>query len=93
MKKWKLMMAAGLLAPAMLMPVCREMDDGGSKEYASLLYSVTLRRAMTEQNGQEGVLAGIEIRVLGILVYDDVSFVPNGQRNAYRYCEGQEFIV
>ena len=82
MKKRRLRLAAWLLFLAMLIPVCREMDDGGSKEDESLRDSIALRRSMTERNGREGFLAGTEIRVLGILIYDDVSFVSPGQLSA-----------
>lgn len=78
MKKRRTVMIAALTALLLLLPVCREIDDGGSKEYASLLYHVVLRHTMTRQDGLDGYLAGTEVRVLGIRVYNDVCFIPSG---------------
>lgn len=77
MKKRQTVIAAALIALILLLPVCREMDDGGSREYAAVLYRVTLRHTMTRQEGTEGYLTGTEIRILGITVYDSVCFVPS----------------
>ena len=74
-KRW----VAAAAALILLLPVCREMDDGGSKEYTSVLYRVTLRHAMTRQEGTDGYLTGTEVCILGITVYDDVLFIPSGR--------------
>ena len=79
MKKRRTVMIAALTALLLLLPVCRELDDGGSKEYASLLYRVVLRHTMTRQEGTDGYLTGTEVRIFGIAVYDDVRFVPSEQ--------------
>jgi hypothetical protein len=71
--------AAALIALMLLLPVYREIDDGGSKEYAALLYRVTLRHTMTRQEGTDGYLKGTEVRIFGITVYDDVCFMPSGR--------------
>ena len=79
MKRKLTAIVAALIALMLLLPVYREIDDGGSKEYASLFYRVVLRHTMTRQEGTDGYLTGTEVRLLGITVYDDVRFVPSEQ--------------
>ena len=79
MKRKLTAIVAALIALMLLLPVYSEIDDGGSKEYASLLYRVVLRHTMTRQEGADGYLTGTEVRLLGITVYDDVRFVPSEQ--------------
>lgn len=78
MKKRRTVMIAALTVLLLLLPVCREIDDGGSKEYAAVLYRAALRHTMTRQDGLDGYLTGTEVRVLGIRVYNDVCFIPSG---------------
>ena len=65
MKRKLTAIVAALIALMLLLPVYREIDDGGSKEYASLLYRVVLRHTMTRQEGADGYLTGTEVRLLG----------------------------
>ena len=78
MKKRRLAAAAALMALILLLPVYREMDDGGSREYAAVLYRIALRHSMIRQEGTEGYLTGLRVDILGITVYDDVSFIASG---------------
>lgn len=77
MKKRLLRIATILILLVMLIPVYREMDDGGSREYSAILYSVTQRHAMSREEGDVGYLTGTEIRLLGFKVYSSVQFVPS----------------
>ena len=77
MKKRKLMIAATLIALAMLIPVRRDMDDGGSKEYSAALYRVVLRHSLAQRDGPRGYLSGTEISLFGMEIYNDVMFVPS----------------
>ena len=74
MKKRRIGIAAAVIILAMLLPVRLEMDDGGSEEYSALLYRVTLRHTMAQQEGVFGYLMGTEIQILGFDVYSDVRF-------------------
>ena len=77
MKKRKLMIAAILIALALLIPVRRDMDDGGSKEYSAVLYRVVLRHSLAQQDGARGYLSGAEISLFGMEIYNDAVFVPS----------------
>ena len=76
MKKRRIAVATALIAMLLLLPVYREMDDGGSREYAAVLYRITLRHTMTRREEIDGYLTGICVRILGIPVYDGVRFIP-----------------
>ena len=63
-----------------------QYKDGGSVEYHAILYSITHRHVMWEnirgtrgylsevEEGAFGYLIGIEIKILGIEIYDNVKF-------------------
>jgi len=80
MKKRLIRIAAGLIVLAMLLPAYSEADDGGTKEYSALLYSVVRRRTMTDQEDTFGYITGIEIRVLGFEAYSSVRFIPSDRK-------------
>ena len=77
MKKRKLLIAVILIVAVMLIPVRRDMDDGGSKEYSAALYRIVLRHSMTRQDGEMGYLSGTEISLFGMEIYNDVMFVSS----------------
>ena len=79
MEKRLLRIAAGLIAFVMIIPVCSEADDGGSKEYSAILYRIVLRRSMARQDGESGEFVGTEIHIIGMEVYNDAVFVPSGR--------------
>lgn len=64
-----------------LAPERRLYKDGGTVEYRALLYRVTQWYAMVEVSGNvETTQEGLEVRVLGISVYDGRHLVET------RYC-------
>ena len=63
----------------LLTPIPIRAKDGGTVEYAAVLYKVTKRHAMTQQGNVEGFDIGTEVRVLWFDVYNDVEFVPGEQ--------------
>jgi hypothetical protein len=75
MKKRWIKLCAAVLVLALLMPVYREADDGGTREYAAVLYRIRLRHTMTRQENVCGYMTGTEVNILGIEVYSDVRFV------------------
>lgn len=62
---------------ALLLPVRLVYKDGGSVEYRAILYSVTKRHELADQNGQEGFLVGTEVKLLSFEVYNDVEFAAD----------------
>lgn len=64
-----------------LVPERQLYKDGGTVEYRALLYRVTQWHAMVEVSGNvETTQEGLEVRVLGIPVYDGRHLVET------RYC-------
>jgi len=74
MKKKKILVIGIILVLLiMLVPIPMKLKDGGSIEYRSLLYSITKvhRHKMDSATGYED---GIEIKILGMLIYNNVEF-------------------
>ena len=55
----------------MLFPIPLRYKDGGTIKYQALLYSVTDYHAL---RGVDGYDTGIEIKILGITVYENTTF-------------------
>lgn len=75
MKKQWLKLWAAVLITLLLVPAYREMDDGGSREWISVLYRITRHRTMTQQENIRGYRIGTQVEILGVEVYSDVRFV------------------
>lgn len=60
-----------VLLIVLLIPFPLRYKDGGTVEYRAVLYSVTNYHA--EDNG-DGYYTGIQVKVLGITVYDNTNF-------------------
>ncbi len=73
MKRWCIGIAMLLL---MMLPMQIGIDDGGTEVYAALLYRVTDWHMMDWREGVFGYHTGIEIRILGIEIYNNVQFIP-----------------
>lgn len=74
MKKKKILVIGIILALLiMLVPIPMKLKGGGSIEYRALLYSITKvhRLNMESATGYED---GIEIRILGMKIYNNVEF-------------------
>jgi len=75
----------------LLIPYPIKLKDGGTVEYHAVLYCVTNRNSLWTnikgtqgflpdvQEGAEGNLKGIEIKIVGIKVFSNVKFVERPQ--------------
>lgn len=66
-----------ILVIVLLFPIKEELKDGGTKKYTALLYSVTYKHSIDEQDGVYGYSIGTIVRVLFFEVYNDTAFVPD----------------
>ncbi|MBR1898540.1 MAG: hypothetical protein IJ825_06635 [Oscillospiraceae bacterium] len=73
-KAWILLIAVIL---AMLIPMRTQYKDGGTVTYQAVLYTVTKRHSLAQEDHRMGLRTGTEVRVLFWEVYNDVEFVPN----------------
>ena len=55
----------------MLVPIPLRFKDGGTVKYQAILYSITDYHVIT---GVDGYDTGIEIKILGITVYENTTF-------------------
>ena len=58
----------------LLFPKPRYYKDGGTVEYHALLYSVTNYHSMVFDDPNKAYDTGIEIKILGITVYENTTF-------------------
>ncbi len=63
-----------LLALVLLFPLKFEYKDGGTKEYAALLYSITYKHSLDIKDSVHGYSIGTIVRVLFFEIYNDVTF-------------------
>lgn len=81
-KKTVLWLIAALVLLLCLVPVRLAYKDGGTVEYRALLYQVTRWHAMMGESGNVSVTQeGLEIRILGLPLYDGRHLVET------RYCD------
>lgn len=74
MKKKAIIITAIILAAVMLIPIPIFYKDGGSVEYAAVLYSVTKVHQISMRG--RGYEVGTTVRLLFWTVYSDIEFVP-----------------
>ena len=60
----------------LLFPLRLQRKDGGTVDYAAVLYGVTKMHAYHHEGEQLGLNVGVQIRILWFQVYDNVRFVP-----------------
>lgn len=75
MKKWKIVLAV-LLAVALLIPMHTEVDDGGTEHFTAALWQATKKHSLAEQDGTQGYMTGMIVKILFIEIYNDVHFSP-----------------
>ena len=71
MRKKLLRIAIIIIAIILIIPIPISYKDGGTVEYKAILYSVTDYHSL---NGVDGYDTGIEIKILGITVYENTTF-------------------
>ena len=71
MKKKLLRITILIIAVILLFPIPLRYKDGGTVEYKAILYSVTDYHSL---NGVDGYNTGLEIKVLGITIYENTTF-------------------
>ena len=73
MKKKIIIVVVVIALLVLLFPISLQLKDGGSVEYKALLYSITkVHRLNTEST--TGYEEGIEIKILGMKIYDNVKY-------------------
>lgn len=65
---------AMLFLLALLVPIPRHYKDGGTVEYHAILYSVTNYHSIVFDSYEKAYDTGIEIKILGITVYENTTF-------------------
>ena len=71
MKKKIIRITIIIIALILLFPIPLCYKDGGTVKYQALLYSITDYHAL---RGVDGYDTGIEIKILGITVYENTTF-------------------
>lgn len=66
--------ATVLLAIILLFPLEFEVDDGGTKGYFAVLYSVMHKHSLDSKEGVDGYSIGTIVRLLFWEIYNDVTF-------------------
>jgi hypothetical protein len=71
MKKKIIRITIIIIALILLFPIPLRYKDGGTVKYQAVLYSITDYHAL---RGVDGYDTGIEIKILGIKVYENTTF-------------------
>lgn len=71
MKKKVIKIAIIIISLILLFPIPLRYKDGGTVKYQAVLYSITDYHAL---RGVDGYDTGIEIKILGITVYENTTF-------------------
>lgn len=71
MKKKIIRITIIIIALILLFPIPLRYKDGGTVKYQAVLYSITDYHAL---RGVDGYDTGIEIKILGITVYENTTF-------------------
>lgn len=71
MKKKIIRITIIIIALILIFPIPLRYKDGGTVKYQALLYSITDYHAL---RGVDGYDTGIEIKILGITVYENTTF-------------------
>jgi len=71
MKKKIIRVTIIIIALILLFPIPLRYKDGGTVKYQAVLYSITDYHAL---RGVDGYDTGIEIKILGITVYENTTF-------------------
>ena len=71
MNKKRIRIAIIIIALILLFPFPISYKDGGTVKYQAILYSITDYHAL---RGVDGYDTGIEIKILGITVYENTTF-------------------
>lgn len=90
LKKRYILIAVAVILLILLVPIPKQFDDGGSKQYSALIYTVTDYHSMlrgTEHDGKvikEGYIIGREVELFGQTVYDST------RRKIYSYEDDED---
>ncbi len=71
MKKKVIRIAIIIIILTLLVPIPLRFKDGGTVKYQAILYSITDYHAL---RGTDGYDTGIVIKVLGITLYENMTF-------------------
>ncbi len=71
MKKQLMRIITMVIVLILLFPIPIHYKDGGTVKYQAVLYSITDYHA---QRGVDGYDTGIELKILGITVYENTTF-------------------
>jgi hypothetical protein len=71
MKKKIIIITITIIALILLFPIPIRYKDGGTVKYQAVLYSITDYNAL---RGVDGYDTGVEIKILGITVYENTTF-------------------
>lgn len=72
-KEHIIMLIIGLLVLIAIIPVKRELKDGGSVQYTAIAYTITkVKQLNPDINSGKTYLEGYNIKIFGIEVYDNV---------------------
>lgn len=72
MKKKLILIAAGVLLLACLLPMPNHLKDGGTVEYRAVLYTVSQVHRLNEEGAEKPYQEGTIVRVLGVELYNNV---------------------
>lgn len=72
MKKKLLLIAAGVLLLACLIPIPNHLKDGGTVEYRAMLYTVSRVHRLNGVEAEKPYQEGVSVRVLGVELYNNV---------------------
>lgn len=73
MKKKLILIAAGVLLLACLLPIPSHLKDGGTVEYKALLYTVSRVRRLNDEGAGKPYQEGTVVKVLGVELYNSVT--------------------
>ncbi|EHQ91674.1 hypothetical protein DesyoDRAFT_4726 [Desulfosporosinus youngiae DSM 17734] len=71
MKKKVIRIAIIIIALILMIPIPLSYKDGGTVKFRAVLYSITNYHALGEADGYD---TGIEIKILGITIYENMTF-------------------
>jgi len=75
-KKWVFIIVCIVILAGLLIPIPAAFDDGGTRQYRAIIYTVTRWRSIWEEDGYDGFLIGTQIDIFGRRVFDNTRFEP-----------------
>lgn len=73
MQKKAVPVICGLLLIALLIPIPNHLKDGGTVQYNAGLYSVELRRRLSQEGSGQEYEKGTIVKILGVEVFNTVA--------------------